>query len=151
TGKVPQLVFLHEEKSRLKPLPEAPFDTDDIEGAGVTKMFRVPFDRNHYSVPWRLVSQQVVVRADDAFVSIFLETKPIAQHRRSWNVGDDVDHPSHKKQLLEQKPRAVAAGSLPPALLALGDDGRSYFKLLAAGSRSIHKETLRLTLLVEIF
>ena len=31
-----------------------PFNTDDVEGTGVTKMFRVCFDRNHYSVPWRL-------------------------------------------------------------------------------------------------
>ena len=150
TGKVPQLVFDHEEKRLLKPLPETPFNTDDVDGMGVTKMFRVPFDRNHYSVPWRLASQQVLVRADDDFVSVFLETKPIAQHRRSWDIGQDIEHPSHKKDLLEHKPRA-AAGALPPALLALGDLGRSYFKVLAAGSRSIHRETLRLTFLVEIF
>jgi transposase len=150
TGKVPQLVFDHDEKRLLKPLPETPFNTDDVDGMGVTKMFRVPFDRNHYSVPWRLASQQVLVRADDDFVSVFLETKQIAQHRRSWDIGQDIEHPSHKKGLLEHKPRA-AAGALPPALLALGDLGRSYFKVLAAGSRSIHRETLRLTFLVEIF
>ncbi len=149
TGKVPQLVFEHEEKRLLKPIPTTPFDTDDIEGRGVTKMFRVSFDRNHYSVPWRLASQQVVVRADDDFVTVFLETKPIAQHRRSWNVGNDIEHPSHKKGLLEERPRA--AGALPPALTALGETGRAYFKLLAAGSRSVHREILRLTFLVEIF
>jgi transposase len=149
TGKVPQLVFEHEEKRLLKPIPTTPFDTDDIEGKGVTKMFRVSFDRNHYSVPWRLASQQVLVRADDDFVSVFLETKQIAQHRRSWNVGEDIEHPSHKKGLLEERPRA--AGALPPALTALGETGRAYFKLLAAGSRSVHREILRLTFLVEIF
>lgn len=83
TGKVPQLVFDHEEKRLLKPIPTTPFDVDDIEGTGVTKMFRVPFDRNRYSVPWRLASQQVIVRADDDIVSVFLETKQVAQHRRS--------------------------------------------------------------------
>jgi transposase len=149
TGKVPHLVFEHEEKRLLKPIPITPFDTDDIEGLGVTKMFRVPFDRNRYSVPWRLASQQVIVRADDDFVSVFLETKTIAQHRRSWNVGEDIEHPSHKKGLLEERPRA--AGALPPALVALDETGRSYFKLLAAGSRSVHREIVRLTFLVEIF
>ena len=149
TGKVPQLVFEHEEKRRLKPIPETPFDTDDVEGMGVTKMFRVPFDRNRYSVPWRLASQQVLVRADDDSVSVFLETKRVAQHRRSWDIGQDIEHPSHKKGLLAERPRA--AGALPPALTALGETGRSYFKLLSAGSRSVHRETLRLTLLVEIF
>jgi hypothetical protein len=150
TGKVPQLVFEHEERRLLKPIPVTPFDTDDVDGMGVTKMFRVPFDRNRYSVPWRLASQQVLVRADDDFVSVFLETKQVAQHRRSWDVGQDIEHPSHKKGLLEHKPRA-AAGALPLALGGLGDLGRSYFKLLAAGSRSIHRESLRLTLFVEIF
>jgi transposase len=150
TGKVPALVFQHEEKARLKAVPDTPFDTDDVEGLGVTKMFRVPFDRNRYSVPWRLASQQVIVRADDDFVSVFLETKQVAQHRRSWNVGQDIEHPSHKKALLEERPRA-AAGALPPALLALGETGRAYFKVLAAGSRSVHRETLRLTFLVELF
>ena len=151
TGKVPQLVFEHEEKRLLKPIPNTPFDTDDIDGMGVTKMFRVPFDRNRYSVPWRLASQQVLVRADDDFVSVFLETKQVAQHRRSWDIGQDIEHPSHKKDLLEHKPRAAAADALPPALGALGDLGRSYFKLLAAGSRSIQRESIRLTFLVEIF
>jgi hypothetical protein len=113
-------------------------------------MFRVIFDRNKYSVPWRLVSQNVVVRANDDTVGVFLGTKQVAIHPRSWGVGEDIEHPSHKRGLLEQKPRA-AAGALPPALAALADTGRAYFKLLAAGSRSIHRETLRLTLLVELF
>ena len=108
TGKVPELVFEHEERQRLKPIPSTPFDTDDVEGMGVTKMFRVPFDRNRYSVPSRLASQQVIVRADDDFVSIFLETKQVAQHRRVWDIGQDIEHPSHKKTLLEQRPRAAA-------------------------------------------
>ncbi len=149
TGKVPQLVFEHEEKQRLKPIPQTPFDADDREGVGVTKMFRVSFDRNRYSVPWRLASQQVIVRANDDLVSVFLETKKVAEHRRSWDIGQDIEDPSHKLGLLEERPRA--AGLLPPPLVALGETGRAYFKLLAAGSRSVHRETLRLTLLVEIF
>jgi transposase len=150
TGKVPSLVFHHEEKRLLKPLSDTPFNTDDVEGTGVTKMFRVPFDRNKYSVPWRLVSQHVIVRANDDTVGVFLGTKQVAIHTRSWGIGEDLEHPSHKQGLLEQKPRA-AAGALPPALAALGDTGRAYFRLLAAGSRSIHRETLRLILLVELF
>jgi hypothetical protein len=113
-------------------------------------MFRVPFDRNKYSVPWRLVSQQVLVRANDHEVAVFLGPKQVALHSRSWSVGEDIEHPSHKKALLEHKPRA-AAGALPPALAALAETGKTYFKLLAAGSRSIHQEIVRLTLLVELF
>jgi transposase len=150
TGKVPALVFEHQEQRRLRPLPNTSFNTDDVEGHGITKMFRVPFDRNKYSVPWRLVSQQVIVRANDDSVAVFLGPKRVALHARSWSVGEDIEHPSHKKALLEHKPRA-AAGALPPALAALAETGHTYFKLLAAGSRSIHQEIVRLTLLVELF
>jgi hypothetical protein len=151
TGKVPSLVFEHQEKRLLKPLPPTPFNTDDVEGSSVNKSFRVTFDRNKYSVPWRFASQQVLVRADDDEVRAFLSTKQIAAHVRCWDVGQDIEHPSHKQALLDHKPRALAAGTLPPALAALGDTGKSYFKLLAAGSRSIHRETTRMVLLVELF
>jgi transposase len=151
TGKVPQLVFEHQEKARLKPLPTTPFNTDDVEGTGVTKMFRAPFDRNKYSVPWRLASQQVIVRADDERVGIFLSNKQIAEHARCWSVGQDIEQPAHRQSLLDDRPRALAAGSVPPALAALGDTGKDYFKLLAAGSRSIHRDATRLVFLVELF
>src|SRR5258708_2881214 len=80
----------------LNPIPETPFDTDDIESQGVTKTFRVTFDRNRYSVPWRLVGQTVVVRGNDQAVTAHLGPKQVAQHARSWNIGQDIEHPSHK-------------------------------------------------------
>ena len=150
TGKVPALVFAHEEKRLLKPLPDTPFDTDDIESQGVTKTFRVTFDRNRYSVPWRLVGQTVVVRANDQTVSAYLGQKQVALHTRSWNVAQDIEHPSHKEGLLTHKPRA-AAEILSDVLGCLGEMGRTYFKILAAGGRSLQRETVRLTFLVEIF
>jgi transposase len=150
TGKVPALVFRHEEKRHLKPISDAAFDVDDVETSTVTKTFRVTFDRNRYSVPWRLTSQTVLVRADDDTVAIFLGRKQVAVHRRSWSAGDDIEHPSHREGLLQQKPRAAAA-ALPPGLVGLDDTGTSYFKILAAGGRSIHRETVRLIFLVELF
>jgi transposase len=150
TGKVPALVFQHEEQRSLKPIPDAPFDTDDRDSPGVTKTFRVTFDRNRYSVPWRLVGQTLLVRANDDAVGMWLGTKQVAAHRRSWSVGEDIEHPSHKDGLLEQKPRA-AAGSLPPALVGLGETGVAYFKTFAAGHRSVQRETERLVFLVELF
>lgn len=150
TGKVPTLVFTHEEKRLLKPVPDLPFNTDDVEGTGVSKTFRVPFDRNKYSVPWRLVSQQVTVRANDDAVAVWLGPKQVALHPRCWDIGQDIEHPSHKRALLDHKPRATA-GALPAALAALDETGRTYFKLLAAGSRSVHREIVRLTFLVELF
>lgn len=150
TGKVPALVFRHEEQRRLKPIPPTPFDVDDVETNGVTKMFRVTFDRNRYSVPWRLASQSVLVRANDDAVAIFLGEKQIAAHRRSWSVGEDIEHPSHREGLLQMKPRA-AADALPQGLVGLDETGTAYFKIFAAGGRSVQRETVRLIFLVELF
>jgi transposase len=53
TGRVPSLVFMHEEKSKLQPLVDRFFDTDDLESTSVSKTFRVSFDRNVYYVAAR--------------------------------------------------------------------------------------------------
>jgi transposase len=150
TGKVPALVFQHEERRLLEPVPDRYFDTDDLESCGVTKTFRVRFDRNVYSVPWRLVGQPVLVRANDVEVGIFLGPKHVAVHNRSWGVGQSVLDPSHEQGLLERKPRAAAA-ALPPELQSLGETAAAYFKILAANGRSLRKEIERLVLLSELF
>jgi transposase len=150
TGKVPSLLFEHEEKARLRPLPQTPFETDDKLTCEVTKSYRVRFDRNIYSVPWRLVGQSVLVRANDDSVAIFLGPKQVAVHARSWDAGQTVKLDSHEAGLLEQKPGAIK-GKLPPALVGLGQIGEQYFKIFSANGRSIAKETIRLTLLVELF
>jgi hypothetical protein len=81
---------------------------------------------------------------------VFLGPKRVAVHTRCWGIGEDIEHPSHREGLLDRKPRA-AAGSLPLALEDLGETGARYFKTLAATSRSIHREVVRVTLLVELF
>ena len=151
TGKIPALVFRHEEQRLLRPLSEnPPFETDDIESAEVTKMFRVRFDRNRYSVPPRLVGQPVVIRANDEAVAVYLGPKQIALHPRSWGIGEDIEHPSHRSAALETKSQA-AAGTLPSYLTGLGETGTEYLRILAAGRRSIARECARLTFLCELF
>ena len=150
TGKVPSLVYQHEERRLLKPLLDRSFDTDDLESCGVSKTFRVRFDRNVYGVPWRLIGQTVLVRANDGEVGIFLGPKRVAIHNQSWDVGKPVLDPSHEQGLLERKPRAAAA-ALPPELQGLGETAAAYFKILAANSRSLRKEIERLVLLSELF
>jgi transposase len=151
TGKIPALVFKHEEQRLLRPLSEhLSFETDDIVSDGVTKLFRVRFDRNRYSVPPRLVGQTVVLRANDEVVAAYLGPKQVALHRRSWGIGEDIEHPSHRSALLEHKRRG-SAFALPPQIAGLGDTGAEYFRIFAAGRRSIQREITRLTFLCELF
>ena len=150
TGKVPSLVFQHDERAKLERVPERPFDTDDLFSTSVSKTFRVAFDRNVYSVPWRLIHQPVLVRGNEQEVSVWLGIKRIAIHNRCWGVGEEVKDASHEQGLLETKPRA-AAGALPAELQCLGNVAAEYFKILAANGRSLRKEIERLVLLSELW
>jgi hypothetical protein len=113
-------------------------------------MYRVRFDRNLYSVPPTLVSQPVVVRANDEYVRVFLGIKEVARHRRCWDVGQDIEEQTHREAALEMKPGAKRE-ALPPALRDLRESGITYFKVLAAGTKSLQRETLRLVFLSELF
>jgi transposase len=150
TGQVPALVFRSIEQPLLKPLREASFNTDDVESTDTTKTFRFSFDRNQYSVPPRLHNQPIIVRANDTAVAAFLGTKEIARHARRWGIGEVAELPEHRRAAAEIKPR-TQSHDLPPALLGLGEIGHRYFKVFAAGSRSIDRECVRLTFLVELF
>ncbi len=150
TGKVPALVFEHQEKALLRPLPTTPFNTDDVEGQTVTKSFRVRFDRNTYSVPPNLVSQSVTLRANEDRLRVFLGEKEVATHPRCWHAGEDIELPAHREAALKLKPGATR-DALPPVLLKMGDVAARYFKVAAAGTKSLHRETVRLVFFAEVY
>jgi hypothetical protein len=134
----------------LRPIQDVSFNTDDIDTGTVSKTFRVRFDRNLYSVPPRLVDQFVLTRGTDHDVSVFLGPKLVASHARCWDTNKDIEADEHRQAALAKKPRCQP-GELPPGLTGLGALGIHYFKILAAGSRSLRRETVRLTFLVELF
>jgi transposase len=150
TGKVPALVFEHDEHRVLRPMQQISINTDDIDTATVSKTFRVRFDRNLYSVPPHLVDQFVLIRGSDHDVSIFLGPKCVASHPRCWDTNKDNEDRAHRQAAMAKKPRCQP-GELPPGLTGLGAVGIRYFQILAAGSRSLRRESVRLTFLVELF
>jgi transposase len=147
TGRVPALVFEHEEKAGLRPVPPEPFETDDIDHDVVDARFRVRFDRNTYSTPWRLHGQSVSIRGDNDTVRILLGPKCVAEHRRCWDTGQDIEDPAHPRDLREF--RKADPGSV--VVERFGDVGKQYFDTLCAGTRSMRREMLRLTYLAELF
>jgi len=148
TGKVPRLVYEHDELPKLQPLRKPDFDTDDIETTGVGKTHRVHFDRNDYSVPWQLYGQSVFVRGTDDAVQIWLSTKEVARHPRCWSVREDINDERHEDGMRRDD---RGAGGLPNALAGLGEIGTKYFGTLVASRRSIRTEQVRLVFLTELF
>jgi len=151
TGKVPKLLFEHTEKHAMAPLRDGVhFDTDDRVTTSVGRTHEVRFDRNQYSVPWRLAGQRVLVRADDARLRVLLGHKEVAVHSRSWGVGELVQDKRHEDGMRDERRRA-RPGELPTALSALGETGARYFAILAASRRSLRVEEQRIVLLTELF
>lgn len=147
TGKVPNLVFENVEQRLLRPVPPIPFNTDDIDQDTVNTSCRVRFDRNTYSVPWYFVSQHVTLRGSENKLRVFLGPKCIAEHERCWGIRQDIELEGHRRQLEESrrtKPDQIAGARF-------GETGARYFKVLAASTKSLRREGLRLISLAELF
>jgi transposase len=147
TRKLPELVF-EEEKKALMPVC-GPFDTDEVRSVTVPPLFRIDFDGNRYSVPWRLSGRTVTVRADEKNVRIFYGTKRVAFHKRCWRKGEDTSRPEHKEGLLGQKPGAQASADIQ-AIKAIGPHAARYIGLVPAQTGSIRQEIARLMTLITV-
>lgn len=148
TRKVPMLLF-EQERDKLLP-PGEPFDTDEIRSPRVSPMFRVSFDGNRYSVPWRLNGRIVTVRADATTVNIFYGNKRVAIHGRSWKKDQDVRIPGHEDGLKELKPGASPNAEIT-VLKALGPNAGRYIDLIPSQTASIRGEFKHLMILITVY
>lgn len=95
-----------EEKPRLLPLPEKPFETTERIEVEVKKVPYVRFDLNDYSIPHTRVQRTLTVLADLASVRILDATEVIATHPRSFDKGAQIEAPDHVEELRQYKHRA---------------------------------------------
>jgi transposase len=148
TRKVPSL-HVAEERPHLLPLRE-PYDTDEVRSVVVPPSFRVAFDGNRYSVPWRLVGKPLTLRADADTVTLWYGTHRVARHARAWGREHEVVSPAHAEGLLATKPGAQAHWQVQ-AVEDLGPAARQYLTLIRAGTRSLRAELDHLLLLTTVY
>jgi hypothetical protein len=82
TGAKPLEVFEQLEAAALAPLPAVPYALIVWKKATVHSDTHVAFDRRLYSVPWRLIGQEVWIRATRSTVVILADDVPVALHDR---------------------------------------------------------------------
>jgi hypothetical protein len=131
------------------PLRES-YDTDEVRTVVVPPTFRVAFDSNRYSVPWRLVGKALTLRADAETVTLWYGTHRVARHARDWGRDHDIVLPAHADGLLAQKPGAQGQWQVQ-AVEALGPHARQYLTLIRAGTRSLRAELEHLLLLTTLY
>jgi len=83
------------EKLVLLPLPEQRYQFSQWSKAKVNIDYHIQADNHFYSVPYRLIHQQVDVRLTDRTVEVFVRKERVAAHRRSYVKGRYTTDPAH--------------------------------------------------------
>ena len=87
-------------------MPVIPYDCCRIKTVRSNKQFRIHFDGNTYSVPSDFASQMLTLRVYVQKLSIYHQQTLIAEHSRSYERNNDIEHPDHPKELIQQRKKA---------------------------------------------
>lgn len=127
----------------MKPLPELLPDCRDRAPARVRPDFSIRFDANTYTVPPWAIGKQVMVKADNNTLTVYLKDKPIATHNRSWHRRERVELPHHREAALKHKRRHWLSQEVA-AFVSLGEEAKSYLERLAATNQPLKKSVKKL-------
>lgn len=111
------------DKPALQALPAERYNYGDWATARVNIDYHVAFDSHFYSVPYRLVQEQVEVRASAATIEIFHKGVRVASHARSSQphkatTNDEHRPKSHQRHLQWTPSRLVEWGQTVGPLTA---------------------------------
>ena len=100
---------LDEERPRLLPLPEHPWDCDLVRPVSSGKTPYIRFDRNDYSIPHHLVGKPLTLIASETLVRIANAASGghvFASHPRSYDQKQIIEDPAHIAELARDKRHA---------------------------------------------
>jgi transposase len=97
---------LTEERPRLLPLPQHPFESDLVRPVASGKTPYIRFDLNDYSIPHTLVKKPLTLIASEKEVRLVDGDRVVARHRRSYDRLQIVEEPTHLSALAEHKRHA---------------------------------------------
>jgi hypothetical protein len=87
THQKPLSMFAETEKHLLKKLPDVPVQIATWTTVKVHGNCHVQFEKAYYSAPFRLVRQQLWLKATDTTVSLYKDLELLATHRRLRRAG----------------------------------------------------------------
>lgn len=107
---------LEQERPLLLSLPADTFAAHERVEVRIGKTPYARFDLNDYSIPHTHVRRTLTVLADTERVRIVDGTTVLADHRRSYDRGAQIENPAHLKELVEFK-RAARQHRVSDALI----------------------------------
>lgn len=139
-----------QEKPKLLPLPQTPFDAEERIEVSVRKQPYVRFDLNDYSIPFDHVQRILEVRANLKQIRIFDGYEQIAKHERSFDKGCQIENPEHIEGLRDYKQKAKARSVLDLLHRAAPSVGELY-EYAATKNKSLLKMTRQLHRLLQTY
>lgn len=86
-GQSRQVLFENLDKPALASLPTEPYEFAQWQKARVHPDYHVVFEKHYYSVPYRLIGQEVELRVTEKIVEIFHQRTRQASHPRTQTPG----------------------------------------------------------------
>lgn len=126
-----------DEKLALRPLPQIPFDTDEVVMTEVRPTCRIEFDGNRYTAPPSLARKPVTLRADENQLRIFYQGELVARHARCFGRRELIVDETHQLEALQMRHRQRGP-EIQENFAALGPEAREFhLKLLQSPVRPI--------------
>jgi len=139
---------LEEERPRLLPLPEHPFECSRVVARTSGKTPSLRFDRNDYSIPPDRVRKPLTLVATPDEVRILDGADEIARHRRSYDKGRSIEDPRHIAALVAWK-KAARAPKGRDALCAALPHAEAFFEATLERGLALASTTTQLRRLLE--
>jgi hypothetical protein len=151
TKQIPRLHFERDEKSKLMPMSEHPYDTDEILTRVVPNDFHIIYETNRYSVPWTLSGIAVTMRVNQKPLRLYYDQQFVCAHARSFLKNKVFTNDDHQKGLLDRKPGATREAWQVAAVKSIGPKMNEYINLLKSGERSLRAELMRILALQTVY
>lgn len=94
-GQSRRELFVELDQPALKPLPQQPYEFAHWKKARVHIDYHVEYDKHYYSAPYRLIGQEVAIRATEKTVEIYHHRQRQASHIRNHLPGRHSTRPEH--------------------------------------------------------
>lgn len=134
------------EQESLRPLPRAPYDTDEIVSVVVNSHARVKFDGNRYSISPEVARKTAMLRASESEVRVVYQGQEVACHPRCFDRRQLILQEEHQLQALQMR-RRQRNTQIEKSFNALGEEAKKFH--LALQSRPV-KTTHQLRRLLEL-
>jgi len=94
-GKSRRELFEQVDQPALKPLPASPYEFALWKKARINIDYHVEYDGHYYSVPYTFYPADVMIRATEKTIEIYLNGKREVLHPRSWIKGGHTTRKEH--------------------------------------------------------